>query len=48
VCGQPYIPPALISVKEPEMLLEYEVGWCPRAGLDTVERREISYRYLEP
>jgi hypothetical protein len=48
VSGQPYTPPALISVKEPEMFLEYEVGWGSRAGLDTVEKRKISYGCLEP
>jgi hypothetical protein len=36
VSGLPYTPPALISVKEPQVLLEYEVRWGPVAGLDTV------------
>jgi len=49
VTGQPYTTPALISVKEPQMLLKYEVGWVLRAGLDTVEKSKISYGCcLEP
>jgi hypothetical protein len=40
VSGEPYTPPALISVKEPKMFLEYEVGWGSRAGLDTKEKKK--------
>jgi hypothetical protein len=41
VNGQLHDPTALHLGKEPLVPTEWDVGWCPRTGLDILEKKNV-------